>query len=180
MRVDLPPVKRKAIQELDYGMNVKIMFGVQARVWRGQGYNGDAYTDEAFQSGFDSSELQPGVTGGYTLFLGGRAGVASGEGTAAEQLGRFLPGVDRLFPGVAAQYNGQVARAYWPGDPFVLGNYSTYGIGQTTSIGGAQFFPVGNLHFAGEHCDHPDIGFMDGAARTGRLAALGVLASIRR
>ena len=61
---------------------------------------------------------------------------------------------------------------------FVRGSYSTYGVGEFTAFGGVQFFPVGNLHFAGEHCAYPFYGYMNGAATTGRLAAQGVAAKV--
>ena len=179
MRVDLPPVKRKAIQELDYGTNVKIMFGVHHA--SGAARATTATPTPTRRSSRASTAAPPARRSRRVHLVSrrpGRRGQRRGHGRRAT---RALPAGGR--PAVSRrgrESNGQVARAYWPGDPFVLGSYSTYGIGQTTSIGGAQFFPVGNLHFAGEHCGHPDLGYMDGAARTGRLAALGVLASIRR
>ncbi|HMB03436.1 MAG TPA: NAD(P)/FAD-dependent oxidoreductase, partial [Isosphaeraceae bacterium] len=180
MRVPLPPLQRQAIEELGYGTVTKLMMGTKSRIWRDQGLNGNVWTDEPFQVCFENSLHQPGVAGGLTLYLGGKTGLTVGQGTAAEQVRSLLPGVERVFPGISADLNGTFARAYWPGDPFVRAAYSTYLPGQTTTFGGLQGLPVGNLHFAGEHCNHPDLGYMNGAAKTGRLAAQAVLARVRR
>ncbi|GAF99267.1 unnamed protein product, partial [marine sediment metagenome] len=56
MRMELPAVKKKSIAELGYGSNSKLMMGVHKRVWREQGYQGNTYSDEPFQSMYDNSE----------------------------------------------------------------------------------------------------------------------------
>ena len=89
-----------------------------------------------------------------------------------------MPSINRVYPGASHQTNGRAGRAQWSENVFVQGSYSTYGVGEFTAFGGAQFFPVGNLHFAGEHCGYPFYGFMNGAATTGRLAAQDVLAKV--
>src|SRR4026207_1982397 len=47
--VDLPAVKRKAIAELGYGANAKVMVGFKSRPWERRGYAGNIYSDETFQ-----------------------------------------------------------------------------------------------------------------------------------
>ena len=179
LRVPLPPVKTQAIQQMSYGTNSKILIGFKARLWRKQGSTGTSYTDEAYASSWDSTLGEPGSEGGLTLYHGGSAGLATGSGSVEDQARNFLPSVDRVFPGAARQINGRVGRAQWPENVYVRGSYSTYGIGEFTAFGGAQFFPVGNLHFAGEHCAYPFYGYMNGAAATGRLAAQNILAQIK-
>lgn len=171
IRAALPPTKRRAINELGYGTNVKLILGFQSRFWRVQGYNGDFFTDEPSQSGWDSSRLQAGATGSLTLFLDGTPGIQVGQGTPYSQAAAFLPGVERLFPGAAAQYTGNAVRFYWPGYPFVKGSYSCWKVGQYTSIAGAEFEPAGRLFFAGEHTSINYQGYMNGGAETGRRAA---------
>lgn len=51
LRMPLPPVKRRAIQQLGYGTNAKLILGFQSRYWRNAGYFGDFFCDEWFQSG---------------------------------------------------------------------------------------------------------------------------------
>jgi monoamine oxidase len=35
LRVDLPPLERRAIRELGYGTNAKVFAALEARVWQG-------------------------------------------------------------------------------------------------------------------------------------------------
>jgi monoamine oxidase len=178
LRLPLPGVKRRAIQTLGYGTNAKLMLGMQSRVWRTQGVSGYYFTDNGAQSGWDNSQLQPGTAGGLTVYTGGSTGVRLGQGSAAQQAAAFLPKLNALFPGVAAQFNGNAERFHWPTYPFTKGSYACYRTGQWTGIGGAEGEPVGNLYFAGEHCSRDFQGYMNGGAETGRVAAGAMLAAM--
>lgn len=183
LTLDLPAVKRMAIQELGYGTNAKILIGTKQRVWRKKSYNGEVFSDLPFQLAWDNSQVQAGPAGGLTLFTGGKAGLDVGLGTAEQQAQRLMLGMERVFPGVGATLNGKVARYHWPSAPFSKGSYACYRPGQWTSIGGVEFEPVGNVFFAGEHCSTDYQGFMNGGAETGRRAAdvlLTVLKKARR
>ncbi|MDR7398477.1 MAG: NAD(P)/FAD-dependent oxidoreductase [Armatimonadota bacterium] len=180
LQVDLPPVKRRAIQELGYGTNSKLILGFRERAWRKADSSGELFTDLPLQTGWDSSRGRPGTAGTYTVFLGGRAGVDVGEGLAREQAQRVLPDLERVFPGVRGAYTGRVARWHWPSDPFVRGSYACWKVGQYTTIAGAEFEPVGRLLFAGEHTSLDYQGYMNGAAQTGRRAAQLVRRLVRR
>ncbi|MDR7456116.1 MAG: FAD-dependent oxidoreductase [Armatimonadota bacterium] len=173
--VELPAYKWKAIRELGYGTNAKLMLGLLERPWRGRGHSGTAYTDEAYQLCWDNSRGQPGPVGGITLFSGGAPGLAVGRGAVAEQIARLLPGVERTFPGVTSARSGPGARWHWPTYPFAKASYACYRPGQWTTIRGAEVAPVGNLLFAGEHCSFDYQGYMNGGAETGRLAAEAAL-----
>jgi monoamine oxidase len=179
IQVALPPVKRRAIDELGYGTNAKLILGFARRFWRDQGWNGDFFTDEPFQSGWDSSRLQVGSAGSLTLFLGGTPGVQVGQGTPHSQAAAFLPGVERLFPGATTHYTGNAVRFHWPSYPYAKGSYSCWKVGQYTSIAGAEFEPVGRLFFAGEHTSIDYQGYMNGGAETGRRAARLIRQQIR-
>ena len=60
---------------------------------------------------------------------------------------------------------------HWPTYPHTRASYTCYRPGQWTTLAGAEFDPVGNMYFAGEHCSLEFQGFMNGAAETGRAAA---------
>ncbi len=180
LQVDLPPVKRRAVQELGYGTNSKLILGFQERVWRKAGASGELFTDLPWQSGWDSSRGRPGKAGTYTVFLGGRAGVEVGEGLAQEQAEKVLPDLERIFPGVRAAATGRVARWHWPSDPFARGSYACWKVGQYTTLAGAEFEPVGRLLFAGEHTSLDYQGYMNGAAETGLRAAQLIRRIVRR
>ncbi|QJW90647.1 NAD(P)-binding protein [Spirosoma taeanense] len=178
LNLNLPAIKKKAIQQLGYGTNAKLVMGFSGRSWRDQGYTGFSFSDNGLQAGWDNSQLQPGPAGGYTVFAGGSTGNNLGSGTPAYLASRYLPRLDQLFPGASAQYNGRVERMHWPSYRHSLGSYSCYRVGQWTGIGGAEFEPAGRVYFAGEHCSRDAHGYMNGAAETGRRAAQLLLQTI--
>ena len=178
LRVELPPEKVRAIAELGYGTNTKIVAGFRRRAWRDLGYSGRIFSDEPFGTAWDHSRLQGGEAGGLTLFPGGRAGVAATEGTVAEQAERLLRGVERAFPGAARAANGRAARSSWLTDPLALGSYACYKTGQWTTIAGTEAAPVGNLYFAGEHCHTFETGYMNSGVASGRATARALLARL--
>jgi monoamine oxidase len=176
LRLPLPPIKRKAIRELGYGVDAKLILGFQSRVWRGEGFGGDSYADLPYQSGWDSSREQSSPFGAYTIYPGGDQALALRSGSAHDQAVRLLPGLDRVFPGVRHQWLGTALRAYWPSNPFVRASYASYRPGQWTGIRGAEGQTVGRLYFAGEHTSLDWQGFMNGGAESGRVAAEALLA----
>jgi monoamine oxidase len=171
IQVPLPAWKTNAIQNLGYGTNAKLMLGFNSRVWNTQGFKGDSFSDESFQSGWDNSELQGGVAGGYTMYFGGTPGVQLANGSAQQQAANHLPGLNKLFPGIQGAFNNNVTRFHWPTHPFTKGSYACYKVGQWTTIAGAEIKPIDNLFFAGEHCSLDFQGFMNGGAETGRRVA---------
>jgi monoamine oxidase len=64
---------------------------------------------------------------------------------------------------------------HWPTHPWTLGSYACFRPGQWTTLRGAIGEPVGNLHFAGEHCAFDNQGFMEGGVETGEWAAQAIL-----
>ena len=126
VRVPLPPIKRKAIQQLGYGVDAKLILGFQSRVWRALGFDGDSYADQPYQSGWDSSREQPSPFGAYTIYPGGSQALDLRTGSAHQQAERLLPGLNRVFPGVRQQWLGTALRAYWPSNPFVRASYAAY------------------------------------------------------
>ena len=180
LRLPLPERKRRAIRELGYGTNAKVILGFDSRVWRNQGFGGDSYADLPYQSGWDSSREQDSPFGAYTMFAGGNAGLAYGKGTTLHQAGSLLPGLNRVFPGVERNWRGSALRAFWPDNEFVRASYASYRPGQWTGLRGAEGEAVENLYFAGEHTSLDWQGYMNGGAESGRLAAEAILAQLRR
>jgi monoamine oxidase len=171
LNVPLPAVKRRAIDELGYGANAKVILGFQNRVWRAHGFDGDSYADLAYQSGWDSSRQQQTPFGAYTIYPGGTPALNLRWGSALDQARRLLPELNRVYPGASERWLGTALRAYWPANPFVKASYASYRPGQWTSIRGAEHQTVGNLFFAGEHTSLDWQGYMNGGAQSGRLAA---------
>jgi monoamine oxidase len=179
IQVPLPEVKRRAIHELAYGTNAKLMIGFRSRPWREHhGSNGSTYTDLPFQCAWETSRLQPGASGVLTNFTGGRHGIDIGEGSARAQADKAVSELERIYPGIAAarDQDSTQARMHWPTNPWVRGSYLCYGPGQWTTLRGAAGESVGGLHFAGEHCALDSQGYMEGGCETGDRAAEAVLA----
>jgi monoamine oxidase len=179
LRVALPPIKQKAIQELGYGVDAKLILGFQNQVWRSAGYDGDSYADLHYQSGWDSGREQGSPYGAYTIYPGGDQALALRHGSAHHQAKRLLPELNRVFPGVSDQWLGTALRAYWPSNPFVRASYAAYRPGQWTGIRGAEGLTVGRLYFAGEHTSLDWQGFMNGGAESGRVAAEALIARLQ-
>ena len=179
INVELPPQKLKAIRELAYGANAKVLVGFRSRPWEKRGYSGATYSDETFQLAWANSYLQAGAAGGLTLYSGGTLAHTAGEGTAEQAAQRLLQGIERAYPGTLAERApGKVSRFHWPTHPWSKGSYSCYRPGQWTTIAGSEGVPVGNLFFAGEHCSYDFQGYMNGAAQSGADTAKAVMSRV--
>lgn len=176
--LELPPAKRRAIAELGYGTNAKLMIGFNERVWRTRHASGGAtYSDLPLQTTWETSRMQAGEAGILTNFCGGRHGVAVGEGTPKQQADEAARQLDAIFPGLSSARAGmREARFHWPSHPWTLGSYACFRPGQWTTLRGAVGERVGNLHFAGEHCALDNQGFMEGGVESGEWAAQAILA----
>ncbi|MEH2309446.1 flavin monoamine oxidase family protein [Nostoc sp.] len=174
--VNLPAFKKKAIAELGYGTNAKLITAYQQKLWRTK-YNSTAatFTDTGFQNTWEPSRYQKGPKGLITNFTGGEHGLSLGKGSAESQAQILLPQLDRIFPGIKNLRQGQAIRAYWPGEQYTRASYACYLVGQWTGISGAEQKRVGNLFFAGEHCSPSYQGYMEGGCRTGEVAARRIL-----
>lgn len=167
--------KQRAIAQLAYGTNSKVMVGTRRRIWRDHGHSGDLGTDGILQCGWDGSRLRAGEQGVYTFFLGGRTGLDIGLSTSEEQAGRLSAQACATWPEFEQARTGTVTRMHWPSEPWALASYSTYGPGQRTAMGGDESSTEGDIYFAGEHCASLWQGYMQGAAETGRACAMDIL-----
>lgn len=167
----LPVWKRRAINQISYGQITKVITGHTRRVWREQGFIGDAFTDQNFQSVTETSRMQPGATGILENYTAGSRALQTAGGTVTQQVQIFHDQVERLYPGLKSTYNGNKVRMAWNQYPFTKAAYSSYSVGQYTTIAGAEPIRVGNLHFCGEHTTVEFQGWMEGAVRSGADAA---------
>ncbi|HEY0233310.1 MAG TPA: FAD-dependent oxidoreductase, partial [Dokdonella sp.] len=167
--LDLPPAKRRAIAELGYGSNAKLMIGFNERIWRTRhASGGSTYSDLPLQTTWETSRQQAGAAGILTNFVGGRHGLAIGSGTPKEQADTATQQLEAIFPGLAGARAGmREARFHWPTFAWTQGSYACFMPGQWTTLRGAIGERVGDLHFAGEHCAFDNQGFMEGGVETG-------------
>ena len=185
LAIALPPVKRRAIDQLGYGTSTKLSVPFQDRIWRSRYQSTiSVYSDLDFQNTWESARYAIGSSGWLTNLRGGTNGMALGEGNLEAQAQKLLSDFEGIFPGISAAQQGKVVRSFWAAEPYSLGSYACYLPGQWTTIGGAEGERVGNLWFAGEHCSPGSQGYMNGACETAEAAAqsilqdLGVTASV--
>ena len=175
LQVQLPQLKRTAINELGYGQNTKCMTGYASRPWRTQGSNGESYSDLAYQNSWDTTQMQSGAQGILTEYTGGSVAVAAGDGSTSAHATDFVRQIDRVYPGCAAAYDSKAVRMAWDRMPFNRASYSAYTVGQYVKFAGTEGDRVGNFHFAGEHTDFDNQGYMEGAAVSGARVAQEIL-----
>lgn len=180
VRVKLPEAKRKAIQELGYGTNAKLIAGFSRRVWEESHSTGYTFTDLEFQCCWETSRGQPGSHAILTNFAGGNFGLHLNEGELQDRAAGFASQVERIYPGAVGAFTKKAIRQHWPSSPFALGSYTCFKPGQYTTLADSVATPVGNLFFAGEHTSSEFNGYMEGAAESGERAAKEILARIGR
>ncbi|MBS1561757.1 MAG: FAD-dependent oxidoreductase [Bacteroidetes bacterium] len=168
--VDLPERKRQAIQEARYSLNSKIIVGFDRPFWHDQGHSGTVYSDAPVQVAWDNTAKQGVAAGGLTFFSGGaNTRVLWSKGVTAS-VRTMMEGIRPIWHNAPLEPT-KVTGFNWIDNPLSKGAYSTYTPGQWTKFYGIEQQPVGNLHFAGEHCSREGKGYMNGAAETGRIAA---------
>lgn len=176
LAIDLPPVKRQAIEQLGYGTSTKLSLPFQDRIWRSRYHSTiSVYSDLDFQNTWESARYAVGSAGWLTNLRGGTNGMRLGEGSPEAQAQKLLSDFEGIFPGISAAQQGKVVRSFWAAEPYSLGSYACYLPGQWTAIGGAEGERVGNIWFAGEHCSPGSQGYMNGACETAEIAARSIL-----
>jgi len=179
-------LKQTAITQLGYGKNAKLHLQFNTRYWNSPGPwgigNGSTYSDTGYQNTWDVTRAQDGTTGLLVDYTGGGVPLASfgGDPTNGAQVAKFaktfLSQIEPVFPGITRQWNGRATLDVPLSDPFLLGSYSYWKVGQYTQFAGyekvRQPDPVrGKCHFAGEHCSQDFQGYMEGGASEGLRAA---------
>lgn len=193
--VPLPALWRRYIAEVNLGRNEKVQMVTRSRPWEpvfGRG-------GELWQTGREWPAADLGWDGGvrphtgpgstWTWFLGG-AGVDRLDRERAVDVAQALArDSDASIPGMSAAMVGARATA-WRHDPMARGAYVNYRPGQLTTFASCIWTeengvvqPVldsGPVHFAGEHLSDAFVGYMNGGAQTGRLAAVAAARALGR
>ena len=185
--------KNTAIQELGRGQNGKLQLQFSSRYWRepgpwpGRG-NGLSYTDEGYQNTWEVSRQQFGTSGILNNYTGGSVTAAkatqtpfatAADANVKQDAKAFLGGLENVFPGGAAKWNGRAASSLPALDENLGASYSYWRVGQYTSFAGYEKVRQGNIFFAGEHCSLEYQGYMEGGAAEGARAAKEILAQLR-
>ena len=182
--------KRRAIAELDYGTNSKMMIGFTGRPWyERSASNGASYSDLAnHQSTWETNPSQgvASLRGVLTDYSGGGRGARLDPARLQQEAAAFLADLDRVYPGSAAlarrDSRGRVLAHLenWSRLLHFGGAYTNNQPGYFTTLEGLYARPEGNLFFAGEHTDsfYEYQGFMEGALLSGARAADEVLRAL--
>ncbi|HTX59358.1 MAG TPA: NAD(P)/FAD-dependent oxidoreductase [Verrucomicrobiae bacterium] len=186
--------KINAIENLGYGYHTKLHVQFADRPWRARGRfpwptTGQIWTDLQFQCSVDFSLGQSGEAGLVERFTGAAPGMidtppvpyasTADSPVVQREARRFLAMLDEVWPGTSKSWNGKATFGNAQADPNILASYSSWLVGQCTTIAGHEFERQGNCHFAGEHCSVSAQGFMEGGAETGMRAADDILADYR-
>ena len=121
---------------------------------------------------------RPARRAGHPAGLPGRAhrpvrlrGDAHGPAPGAD-VDWFLSQVEPIFPGTTAAYTGRAWEDHWSVDPWHRGAYSYWRVGQMTPpFGGYEGVREGGIHFAGEHTEWDQQGFLNGGVISGERVA---------
>ncbi len=182
--------KQTAITQLGYGKNAKLQLQFNSRYWNSSGPwgigNGTTYSDTGYQNTWDVTRAQNGATGIMVDYTGGGVPLSSFMGNpddpnvATRFAKTFLSQIEPVIPGISQQWNGRATLDVPLTNPFLLGSYSYWKVGQYTLFSGyegvRQPDPLtGKCHFAGEHCSTNFQGFMEGGAEEGARAAGEIL-----
>jgi monoamine oxidase len=175
----LSPAKRTVIQTLGMGSNAKLHLELEHKTWPALGFAGSAYGEwDRFCNAWDDSvplgpDASPALLLGYP---GGYVGKSQLTGQAhatapSADVEWLLGEIDPVYPGTTGAYTGRAYEDHWALDPWVMGAYSYYRIGQASTFGQIAAATEGRIHFAGEHTSIRFQGFLEGAVLTGERAA---------
>jgi monoamine oxidase len=189
-KIELPEEKRRAINELGYGTNAKLMAGLSRRVWQqiteendirsDRRYTGYTFSDLPFQCCWETSRGQPGTHAILTNFVGGHYGEKEfNQGTVGDRASAFIADIEKIYPGSQAAFTSQAIRQHWPSSPFVRGSYTCFKRGQVCAFADNLGTPVGQIYFAGEHTSDAN-GFMEGGVRSGERVAKEIVKKVGR
>jgi monoamine oxidase len=186
--------KETAITQLGYGKNCKLQLQFDTRYWNTSGPwgigNGLTYSDTGYQNTWEVTRAQDGTTGILVDYTGGGVPLASFTGdtndpdVVAGFAKTFLSQIEPVFPRITEHWNGRATLDVPLFDPFLLGSYSYWKVGQYTQFSGYEGarqpdIHTGKCHFAGEHCSQNFQGFMEGGAEEGARAANEILSDYK-
>ncbi len=187
-------LKQTAVTQLGYGLNAKLQLQFDSRYWYGPASwgigNGNTYSDTGYQNTWEVTRAQNGATGILVDYTGGGVPLASFKGdptnaaTVKQYAQTFLSQLEPVYPGITKHWNGRATLDVPANNPYLLGSYSYWKVGQYTQFSGyeksRQPDPnTGKCHFAGEHCSINFQGFMEGGAEEGARAANEILSDFK-
>jgi monoamine oxidase len=188
-RLPLPALWRAFNAEIDLGRCEKLQAATTGHPWQqALGTGGELWdVDAGYALGWDGT-VRPHRGDGevWCWYLGGNQ-VDAAAATDPVALSRtFTAAAEPAIKGLGAAMTPRVRATRWCQDALTLGAYTNNSPGQLTRF--ASLFWVesddpserrqavaGRVIFAGEHVSDAWVGFMNGGAQTGRLAAEAIV-----
>jgi len=173
-----PVQKMRAINELGMGSNAKLALQFTTRHWNTLGCNDDSYSDTGYQATWDVTRGQTGANGILVDYTGGSVTARQSGRLPSALAQQFLAQAEAVLPGLAAKFTGAVTFDDWSRNPWTLGSYAYFKVGQYQRFAGAEGEIVGSCHFAGEQTSQDAQGYLDGAVESGNRAADEVVSAL--
>jgi monoamine oxidase len=174
----LPPLRAQLLQRFPQGTSIKVEAVYKKPFWRARGLAGQVTSDTGpIKITFDNSppDGSPGVLLG---FVEGHDARVFGTLSAAQRRKQAIACFVRYFGHQAANPIGYIEKN-WTEEQWTRGCYGGFlPPGVLTDYGRAIREPFGRVHWAGSETSDYWNGYMDGAVRSGELAAREVLAAI--
>jgi monoamine oxidase len=171
-RVEVRPpfseLRRRAIAELRYEPETRVILQCRTRYWEKDGYNGFAVSDlpqEVWHPTHDQPSTRGLLVSRMFVSLGQRVGTMSED----KRLKFVSQEMEKMHPGLLDNLEGAISKV-WPADPWAGGAISLHAPGQLTTVCLGVERPEGRVHFAGEHTSRWP-GWMQGALESGLRAA---------
>jgi monoamine oxidase len=172
----LPFQKSGYMDRMPMGSVIKCLLAYPTPFWRDQGHSGQAsITSGVIDAIVDATP--PEYDGGVLVaFLGGHNAMVWSDATTAERRQRVVEVIAGLLGSKALEPNDYVENV-WTVEPWILGGYSCIPVPGTYSIFGDSLSdPCGRVHWASTETAEKNVGFVDGALRSGERAANEVIA----
>jgi monoamine oxidase len=173
-RPPLPPLQRKAIQDLHYGRATKTLLQFDRRFWQRRGRPRAYGTDLPIGAIWDGNEEQRGREGILTLLAGGSASTDTRTLVAKHGVEGLVEALEWLGATQTALLASRMV--CWEDDPWVQGGYAFFGPAYDPELRMWLARPHGRIVFAGEHTSFRWQGYMNGAVESGLRAAAEVRA----
>ena len=164
------------MNRMPMGSVIKCLLAYPSPFWRDQGHSGHAsITSGVIDAIVDATP--PEYDGGILVaFLGGHNAMVWSDATTAKRRQRVVEVIAGLLGPKALEPHDYVENV-WTVEPWILGGYSCIPVPGTYSIFGDSLSdPCGRIHWASTETAEKNVGFVDGALRSGERAANEVIA----
>ena len=172
-------LKMIAIQELAMGSNSKLHLQFNARPGLRSAATGRLTPIAVIKRAGRSRARSPGPQASWLIIPAAWLADTFATGTPEEHAAEFLTQIEPVLPGLSSQWNGLATVDWWAGNPYSLGSYSYWRVGQYTRFAGVEREPQEGVHFCGEHTSIDAQGYLEGAVETGERAADEIISALR-